>query len=447
MKIKIVGIIILFNVVVLSLFAQALMPQGSGSASDPYQIASFENLLWVSENTDSWTSNFIQTADIDASQSQDINNGQGWSPLGYWHSEVDFERFTGSYNGNNHVISGIYINRPNTENVGFFGELNSASVSDLGLINLDITAQGYAGSLAGYSTGCSITNCFAIGSINAEYWVGGLIGGNVGNSHVESCFTNVDVNASGEYGSYVRAGGFVGVNRDSAIINCYSLGDVTSEIDGLVGGFIGYNAKIVAEMNDAIIQNCYSIGKVLVENNYLVGGFAGENHVNAQIINSYWDIDASEYATSDGGQGRSSDEMTFPYSDNTYVGWDFQTDWFEDSQMLNEGYPYLQSTSPVANESNEVINLSLKLENYPNPFNPQTRISFTLMEDENVSLDIYNLKGQKVRTLHQGKLPLGQHSFSWNGKDDNNKKVVSGIYFTKIITDSKRESHKMILMK
>ena len=87
--------------------------------------------------------------------------------------------------------------------------------------------------------------------------------------------------------------------------------------------------------------------------------------------------------------------------------------------------------------------------NYPNPFNPTTTISFTIAQTSSfASLEIYNLKGQKVKSF-----PVilggveGQHSIVWNGKDDNNQPVSSGIYLYKMKTDNHEETKRMILLK
>ena len=86
--------------------------------------------------------------------------------------------------------------------------------------------------------------------------------------------------------------------------------------------------------------------------------------------------------------------------------------------------------------------------NYPNPFNPETTISFFTIESaENTELVIYNLKGQKVKTLIYECLTAGTHSVVWNGKDDNNKPVTSGLYFYKLINNHQSTMRKMILMK
>ncbi len=87
-------------------------------------------------------------------------------------------------------------------------------------------------------------------------------------------------------------------------------------------------------------------------------------------------------------------------------------------------------------------------QNYPNPFNPETTISFNVTQTSSfVTLEIYNLKGQKVKTLVNETLESGNHTVIWNGTDDNNKLVSSGIYFYKMKTDNHEETKKMILMK
>ncbi|MCD4817929.1 MAG: T9SS type A sorting domain-containing protein [Candidatus Cloacimonetes bacterium] len=86
--------------------------------------------------------------------------------------------------------------------------------------------------------------------------------------------------------------------------------------------------------------------------------------------------------------------------------------------------------------------------NYPNPFNPETKISFSTSDSsENTELEIYNLKGQKVKTLVDEKLEVGNHSVIWNGKDDFGKPVTSGIYFYKFKSGKFTSTKKMIMMK
>ena len=85
--------------------------------------------------------------------------------------------------------------------------------------------------------------------------------------------------------------------------------------------------------------------------------------------------------------------------------------------------------------------------NYPNPFNPVTKINFSLAEKQDVSLAIYNVLGQKVDTLVNTKLESGNHSIIWDGTDSQNNKVGNGIYFYKLNTQNYTKTMKMVLLK
>ncbi|MDP8204694.1 MAG: T9SS type A sorting domain-containing protein [Candidatus Tenebribacter mawsonii] len=85
--------------------------------------------------------------------------------------------------------------------------------------------------------------------------------------------------------------------------------------------------------------------------------------------------------------------------------------------------------------------------NYPNPFNPTTTISFSLPDEQEIDLTIYNIKGQKVKRLINGQLTAGQHSMIWDGKDTNEKSVSTGIYFYKLKTGNDVLTRKMLMLK
>ena len=87
------------------------------------------------------------------------------------------------------------------------------------------------------------------------------------------------------------------------------------------------------------------------------------------------------------------------------------------------------------------------LGNSPNPFNPVTTIHFSLTEATHVNIEIYNLKGQKVKTFVNGTLEAGNHSMVWNGKDNNNRDVPSGVYFYKMQSGKYTSTKKMIMLK
>lgn len=87
------------------------------------------------------------------------------------------------------------------------------------------------------------------------------------------------------------------------------------------------------------------------------------------------------------------------------------------------------------------------LPNYPNPFNSQTAIQFSLPRSQNVSLKIYNLMGQELRVLWQQLLPAGKHTFYWDGKDVAGQTCPSGIYFCLLATETSQCIRKMILIR
>ena len=90
---------------------------------------------------------------------------------------------------------------------------------------------------------------------------------------------------------------------------------------------------------------------------------------------------------------------------------------------------------------------NILVKNYPNPFNPQTTISFTLKNNTDVSVDIYNIKGQIVRNLIKKSMKAGEHNIVWNGKNDNNKIQASGIYFVRVNSGNESTIHKMAMLK
>ncbi|MCL1827197.1 MAG: T9SS type A sorting domain-containing protein [Candidatus Cloacimonetes bacterium] len=84
---------------------------------------------------------------------------------------------------------------------------------------------------------------------------------------------------------------------------------------------------------------------------------------------------------------------------------------------------------------------------YPNPFNPETTIAFTIPADSKVELNIYNIKGQRVKKLINSPYTAGNHKIVWNGKNEQGQQVSSGIYFYQFKTDTDQDIKKMLLMK
>lgn len=87
------------------------------------------------------------------------------------------------------------------------------------------------------------------------------------------------------------------------------------------------------------------------------------------------------------------------------------------------------------------------LANYPNPFNPETNIVFSLTSPSKVTIEIFNIKGRKVTTLIDEKVEAGRHSIVWNGKDRQGKDVAGGVYFYRLKSEQFQAVRKMLLLK
>jgi len=131
--------------------------------------------------------------------------------------------------------------------------------------------------------------------------------------------------------------------------------------------------------------------------------------------------------------------FSFDYSQltNQTQSIEFMTDlmnWFE-------VMPSAVSDSEVPQAQNSLIG------NYPNPFNPNTTISFSLAKSAKVELAIYNLKGQKVKTIVSGMQTAGLHHVPWNGTDEHNQVVGSGVYFIRMQAGKEVMTRKLTLLK
>ena len=113
----------------------------------------------------------------------------------------------------------------------------------------------------------------------------------------------------------------------------------------------------------------------------------------------------------------------------------------------HQGAIKLCSTSGVNDDGNPVP-LRFELDqNYPNPFNPTTCISYQIPENGKVSIEIFNILGQKIKTLINENQITGNHIAVWDSKDDNGEQLPSGVYFYRITTKQNIETKKMVLLK
>jgi hypothetical protein len=119
---------------------------------------------------------------------------------------------------------------------------------------------------------------------------------------------------------------------------------------------------------------------------------------------------------------------------------------------------FSKTTSVASPRANATVPMDFALsQNFPNPFgsgaisrfagNPATEISFQLARAEQTELSIYNITGEKVRTLVSGTVQPGHHSVKWDGTDENGKRLASGTYVYRLKVGNLQQARKMILLQ
>lgn len=321
---------------------------GSGTEPEPYVITTVRQLQ---EMQDDLSAYYVLGGDIDASATSSWNGGEGFLPLG-----TSLNPFTGTFDGQRHIITSLFINRPTTDGVGLFGYIgDGAVVCNVGLAEVDITARKNSGSLIGHSTGSTVCNSWSSGSVqgshNYQMRLGGLIGISSGaDSYVYQCFSSVNVTATG--GAH-QVGGLAGYNGHGSIMSdCYATGNVSGYWK--VGGLVGDNPY----PEGGYITRCYSIGRVTG----IGGGLVGFNYKGGRTYDSYWDKQTSGKSSSSGGTGKTTAEMM---RQATFVNWDFVEVW---DIIENETYPFLRPfLKPIP------VTIDIKPGSCPNPLNVKSR--------------------------------------------------------------------------
>lgn len=325
---------------------------GAGTSGDPFVIYDFSDLELIGTGIYTLSSHYRLNNDIDASPTAEptYNGGAGWNPIG-----LGVGAFTGGFNGNSKVISNLYINRPETNDIGFISSISSNNVLNIILENCEITGLNNVGGIASYIGSFQTTSGHTVkGIINGNNKVSGILAETF-RSGVNNCNFEGVINGSG-----ISIGGIVGyLNSTSTSTNTLNSGSVKGIINGVdyIGGFIGDIDYVPSG-----ISNCYAMGSV--EGNNIVAGFLGmganvniDNSYSNTLItgntnkngfasgssainvtNSFWDINSSNQPTSVLGTPKTTIEMKDPA---TYSTWDFDTVWALESNV-NDGYPNLQ---------------------------------------------------------------------------------------------------------
>ncbi len=336
-----------FFVFTLDAVAQRKYSGGTGEPNDPYQIATAADLIALGETPEDYDNHFLLTADID----MDPNLGGG-KVFDKAVIAPDWEtRFIGVFDGNDHTISHLTI-KGEERFLGLFGSLGyGAEVKGIGLLDVNIAASGsYVGALVGWLYAGKVTHCYSTGLVCGWHAVGGLIGYSIaqGGSRAGPWVGYIaESYSTATVVGHMEVGGLVGQNWEytlhsygNPIVQCYSKGSVYG--DSTVGGLVGGNTGRVT--------NSYSTGAVSGTGVY-VGGLVGGYEDEGNVVQCFWDVQASGQATSYGGTGLTTAEMQMA---RTFLeaGWDFAgetANGTEDIWWILEGkdYPRLSWELPA----------------------------------------------------------------------------------------------------
>lgn len=377
-----------------------------------------------------------------------------WTPIGPSQDTT----FSGTLNGNGHIISNLYVERPGENYAGLLGRCTNADLLNITIENTLITGEDSVGSLVGNAwNSVTITNCHATGvTIDATGDnIGGLVGDLVKESSMHRCSSKGAVNGNSQ------VGGLLGSPYNGNVITeCFSVGMVSA--NHIAGGLIGASVVGFPGTTETVIENCYSRANVSVVNGY-AGGFCG-NFASLLIVknsystgtatgpeydggfiggagavageNNYWDTITSQHSNAVGGwpqgnpgspdiTGESTTEMkTSTMVDNLNNG---NGPWGIDPN-INDGYPSFVSGS-VGLPSEKLTKIGLKV--YPNVFDAELQL------ESKAQLKSYTLYESAGKVVQKGELK-GNHAII------TMQTIDSGLYFILVKTDGGTVSKKII---
>lgn len=251
---------------------------GDGTPENPYQIATAEQLALLAYQTNNGNGGdayYVLVNDIDLNGS----GGQEWNPIGTVKSDwtnpinpgiVPAYPFTGVFDGNNHIVSDLYVN--DNDVLGLFGCIQNAEVKNVS-IEGQLVLGSYMGFVVGLSFDSNISDCTASGTIQAYgHKVGGIVGHfvakNIGNDtvFVKNCINNANI-SEGVFSLGGIAGYTTMENGNVVIKNCVNNGEI-GEVSNtsFAGGMVGEG--------DFILRNCHNYGKIYATS--CAGGMVGQ---------------------------------------------------------------------------------------------------------------------------------------------------------------------------
>ena len=258
-----------------------------------YEVYNANGLLaWNEAARKDLSINCTLTADIDLT-------GKTWTPIGNYDNQ-----YTGTFDGNGHIITGLTVNQGRTDYVGLIGGLGTGGkVQNVTLTDVSVTGYMNVGGVVGANDKGTVTACTASGDVTGTgNHVGGVVGWNYGT--VTAC------TATGDVSGNCDVGGVAGYNEGS-VTGCYATGDVSGNRD--VGGVAGWNCS------SGTVTACTASGSV--SGNEDVGGVVGWNYINGTVTGCYatGDVSGNEDVGGVVGYNTNSSTVTACYHANGTV--------------------------------------------------------------------------------------------------------------------------------
>ncbi|MGN0629691.1 MAG: GLUG motif-containing protein [Ruminococcus sp.] len=395
-----------------------------GTSDDVYEIGNAGQLYWFAdkvnnENATYGSANAVLTADItvnegvlnpDGTLADGTSEFKIWTPIGN-----DPNMYTGTFNGINHTISGLYFNNSSdTYYVGLFG-WNSGTVKNVGVVDSYFNGYFYVGGVCGYTDGGTIKNCYNTGAVSGSSYVGGVCGGNSGT--ITNCYNTGEVSCSGHVGG-VCGGNF------GTITNCYNTGAVSGS--SYAGGVCGYT-------DSGTITNCY-FDSTIYNNGKAVGindgGTVSEDVLGKET--TQFNNGEVAYLLSQGENGsvwgQTIGTDSYPVLGGAKV-------YYEANISFYSNY---QSAVYNATDACYEISSADQLYWFADCVNRgNTSVNAVLTADITVNKDVLKPDG----TLNSGSFtswtPIGiDESKAYDGTFDGKNYTISGLYFNDTNTDS-----------
>lgn len=299
-----------------------------GNAGQLYWFAGLVNGTLTDGTAQNLKANAVLTADItvnedlltsiNTEEDGNVTNGssfKAWRPMGMA-DENGEGYYKGIFDGNGHSISGLYVNRDESDDVddrfkvgiGLFGYYSGVT-RNLSVLDSYMRGEDCIGGIFGYNDGGTIQNCYSAATVCGDSYIGGICGRSEGDSIIENCY-----NTGYVYGTTRSIGGICGDNY-STIESCYNIGIVNGEFN--VGGIVGASSGLG---NTIWIKDCYNRGNVIGDTKD-IGGIGG--YIGYSLVENCYSQATVSGNTNVGGICGNSNKVDFQnayYDSNLYTG-------------------------------------------------------------------------------------------------------------------------------